>query len=273
MEKPYVISAELDMKNIDTEGVIRQDRVDRFRASLDSDLREMGKKTIWVPSGQLRNGISRSINKTNIPVISLDDRYISDASYYLGVSRGIDEELNDTDYASRQGYPGIEWQLGQIKKYGNEIVIADDVLFSGEMIEWLSEKLQALRVKIGGVVCGVAMREGIDRLAMRKIDVEAVRIFDEVDDEICERDFAFVRGSGRRAGSIGANALYFDNRYGRPEKWASIPNESQQTFFENSVKRNAELIDPAVPMSRIGKFVGYGDNGLAVDQLKARLEV
>lgn len=268
MKKPYVISAELDLADTD---IVNTTAIDGFRESLDTDLRRMGKDTFWVPASTLQNGLQRILAKTGLPVVSLDDRYIKGADQYLGISRGVNSELDDAGYTARTGYQAIDRQLSQLSAPGKEIVVADDVVFSGEMIAWLTGKLRERNIKIGGVVCGIAIREGVEKLALEGIDVEAVLTLGDVEDEICERDFAVVLGSGRRVVDLSANALYFDNINGRPEKWASLPPIDTDVFCVSSLERNISLLRPALPMQSVGNFVGYGRNGTVQRQLAKRI--
>lgn len=270
MINPYVISAELDLANAELAQIVEKNNIESFRESLDSDLRAFGKETVWVASSTIQNGLEKAIAKTKLPVLSLDDRYVSSAAQYLGVSRGVDCLLNDTDYVARCGYLPIERQLAQVARLGSEVMLTDDVLFSGEMVAWLANSLKPYGVKIGAVVVGVAIQEGIDKLAQDEIEVQATEVFDEVDDEICERDFAVVAGSGRRIEGLDANALYFDTKYGKPTLWASLPVEETKRFCVNSIKRSIDLIKPEVPMAALGRFLGYGSSGYAVDQLELR---
>lgn len=271
MGNPYVISAELDLRTADLGEIVKQDNIEGFRQSLDVDLRQMGKETLWVPASTMQDGLKRAIAKTNLPVISLDDRYVSSANQYLGISRGVDPLLNDDGYVPRRGYPSIQGQLSNVASLGKEVMLVDDVLFSGEMVAWLADSLRPYGVRIGAVAVGVAIKEGIDKLALQDIDVNATEVFDEVEDEICERDFAVVPGSGRRIDALATNALYFDTENGKPEQWASIASGSSDSFCMSSLKRSIDLLRPGVPMELVGKFLGYGTNGNATTQLSKRL--
>ncbi len=271
MGNPYVISAELDLATADLEQIVNQNRIESFREGLDADLRAMGKNTLWVPSSTMQGGLERAIATTKLPVISLDDRYVSSANQYLGISRGIDPLLNDSGYVARRGYPSIGAQLGRTSSLGKEVMLVDDVLFSGEMIAWLSDSLTPYGVKIGAVAVGIAIQEGIDKLALEGIEVQAAEVFDEVEDEICERDFAVVPGSGRRIDALAANALYFDTKNGKPARWASISPSSAETFCVSSLRRSIDLLQRDVPMELLGKFLGYGVSGDAASQIINRL--
>ena len=270
--KPYVISEELDLSGIYTQQ-INLKNLDVFRANLDADLKAMGKNTLWVSSAALNSGLARMVDTTNVPVVSLDDRYVKLADQYFGVSRGVDETLNDVGYVPRANYASIQSQLDSIPKLGREVVLADDVLFSGEMMEWLISELAARNVKVGGVVCGIAMGEGVARLGENNISVEACEVFEDVEDEICERDFAIVSGSGRRIDSLNANALYFDSNNGKPQQWACIPPEAVDDFYKNGLIRSASLLQEDVRMESIGNFLGYNNSGNAKREILQQLEV
>jgi len=271
MGNPYVISAELDLATADLGQIVKKDSVEGFRESLDADLRAMGKETLWVASSTIQNGLELAIAKTNLPVVSLDDKYVSSAAQYLGISRGVDPLLNDDGYVARRGYPCIEEQLKGVLSLGKEVMLVDDVLFSGEMVAWLADSLRPYGVKIGAVVVGIAIQEGIDKLKLEGMEVSASEVFSEVEDEICERDFAVVPGSGRRINALASNALYFDKDNGKPEQWASITAGVADSFCVNSLRRSVDILQPAVPMQALGKFLGYGTNGNAVEQIVRRL--
>lgn len=272
MEKsPFVISAELDLATNTATSSVQPDRLDSFRESLDADLRRMGKNTYWVASGRIARHLDRSARQSSLPVVSLDDRYLGDATHRLGISRGIDSELNDIGYVPRRGYPALAEQFGRIAALGQEIILADDVLYSGDMISWVSENLARVGVTVRGITAGVAIREGVDRLTSQGIDVDAAIIFGNVEDELCERDLAVVPGSGRRIAAQDMSALYFDTDNGKPEQWASISPDVARSFCVASLERSLRLIRPETPMQSIGKFTGYNVTGSFSDAIDKRL--
>lgn len=271
MKKPYVISAELDLMGGATDKGIQISQLDAFREDLDADLRNCDKQTVWVPSEQLRRGIEGYCGSTILPAVSLDDRYLKTADAYLGISRGIDTSFNDAGYTARSGYPDIGRQLDSVAGIGREIVLADDVLFSGEMALNIIMALGERNVQVRGFICGIGIGEGIDKLTAEGIDVNCVQSFEDVEDEICERDFAVIRGSGRKVVSLDAHALYFDSTYGRPSSWASIPESKAGEFCLSSVRRNIDLMDPNVLMQSIGTFIGYDPRQTAIKALQKRM--
>lgn len=265
-KRPYVISGELDLSD---PNIIDMNALDGWREDLDNTLRGMGKNTLWVPSDEIRRGMLGRLNNAGLPVVSLDDRYVKGENdfYYIGVSRGADNE-----YVARVGYPPIEEQLARIANLG-EVVIADDVVFSGDMMEWLAGELKKWGTTIAGVICGIAIGEGAEKLEAAGIGVDPVLIFDEVDDELCERDLVVVPGSGRRM--PGGNVLYFDPDKGNPTKWASIPALYVRKFGAEAYRLSAELLKPGVRLGDegIGSFIGLPAQGLAGPALLERASV
>ena len=265
-KKLYVISEELDQSDPD---IVNMSTLDGWREKLDTSLKNIGKDTLWVPSSKIKEGMLERLNNTGLPTVSLDDRYVKGENdfRYLGVSRGVGNE-----YMARVGYPPIKEQLGRIANLG-EVVIADDVVFSGDMMEWLAGELKKRGTTIAGVICGIAIGEGAEKLEAAGIGVDPVLIFGEVDDELCERDLAVVPGSGRRMS--GENVLYFDPDKGDPAKWASIPALYVREFGAKAYRLSAELLKPGVRLGDegIGSFTGLPAQGLAVPALLERASV
>ena len=269
MEKPYVISAELDSA---TAEYINKKNLENARESLDADLRAMGKTTQWVSSTDMRRAIAKSID-TRLPVVSLEESYVDAPDTRLGISRGVDSSLRDIGYISRSSsYAPLASQIDQVARLGNEIQVVDDVVFSGEMLEWLSMELRKRQVTIGRGVCGIAIQEGINKLEELSIPVQAGVVYDDVDDEICERDLFITKGSGRKVKGIGVSALYFDQIYGRPTTWASIPAKDEGWFCVNSLERSLTLLDPSVALSRVGSFLGYSSDDSTQQAIQKRLD-
>ncbi len=231
----------------------------------------MNKDVILVPSNQLADGIRVRQLQASLPVVSLDSTYTTDADLQIGISRAITPTMNDALYSARAGFDSISNQLDRIAELGSEVQIMDDVVFSGEMMLWLSEQLAARSVKIGRVVCGIAIGEGITTLSNAGIDIDPVLTFDEVDDELCERDLFLSPGSGRRVPAVGANALYFDTKYGRPEQWASIPPDNAESFYRNCLERSLTILRPSIPLSAMGQFIGYRGDLTVEEAIKVRL--
>lgn len=88
MNKPYVISAELDLAGTKADKLVKGQQLDAFRQSLDSELRSYGKTTEWVSSSVLAAGLAGRLGRTRLPVASLDDRYVRGGHYLHGHFQG-----------------------------------------------------------------------------------------------------------------------------------------------------------------------------------------
>lgn len=267
--KPYVISEDLE-----TAGpYVKQDQLDVFRDTLVADLEALGKTVDWVSFSEIQHGIRTLLKGTEIPVIALDNRYLDpdevDASF--GMSRAVSSDLVDVGYDSRVGFASEADQLQKIAQNlaGREVVLVDDVLFSGENISWTIDRLASVDVRVAAILGGVVIGEAAHLIADRGVDLEYVRTYEDVDDEVCERDFAFVYGSGRKVVGEETSALYFDPQFGKPAQWASIPQDGVQSFFLSNLERNLTLIDGSVRLGDIGNFLGYDGTLALEDNIRA----
>lgn len=273
MEKlPYIISGDLDMPGEKTRG-IEPCRLAEFRACLTNDLEKQGKLVSWIESGEIRDYFRQNTRRSRLPVLSIDDRYIPAGTSLLGLSRAVSSSLDDEGIAARAGFRSVEEQLNAIAAVQKEIMLVDDVIFSGDMAVWVVDQLAVRDIKVKQVVAGIAIKEGMEKIAGKGIDVAALYSYEWVEDEVCERDFAFVPGSGRRMASSGANALYWDAAYGRPPEWASIRPDAALDFTASSLERSLRLLKPDTTMGWVGRMNGYATDGLAANALRQRMEV
>lgn len=251
--KPYVISAELEYGD---STYVCKSEIDNFREGLTNDLQAMGKQVTWVSAATLRQGLEQKTARTRLPVVSLDERYVRNADVMLGVSRAVSADLAEAGYDARLGAPGLATQFDSLGRAfaGQEVALADDVVFSGEMLAWVQRQLQIRGVQVASVLCGIAIGDGVQKLAARGIDVECVASFGEVEDELCERDFTLTTGSGRKIQGQSRSALYFDNIFGKPEQWATIPTDVAGNFCLASLRRNLRLMAHDAPLPL---FAGY----------------
>ncbi|MFE7797984.1 hypothetical protein [Nocardia sp. NPDC057440] len=199
--------------------------------------------------------------------MSLDRRYVSTADMYFGISRAVDPGFDDAGYDARLGYPSLDNQFDDLaRRYGGgAVVIADDVLFSGRMTLMLDRELAKRNVRLAAALCGIAIGNGVNRLGDAGIPTESVISFTAVDDEVCERDFTVLAGSGRKVYGEQLSAVYFDDRFGRPSDWASIPQDAAPKFCLQNLLRNRKLLRADAPFPR---FVGYAGTrtGSAIDR-------
>lgn len=181
----------------------------------------------------------------SIPIVSLDKIYIrpdENNIYFLDCTR----VEGSGEIISRK----VETLDEQVKRLsetieGNEIILADDVVFSGSVLRNIINRFNKLGVKVVGVISSIcttnAYRYFNERL---KYGIRTNYILgDEVIDQICERDFYFgIVGSGIMVEMDNklCKAPYF-KPYGNPCERASIPKEEELSFSRGCLYRNIYL--------------------------------
>lgn len=161
--------------------------------------------------------------------VALDKAYVGDRfARHLEVTRAVDEQLESIGTKPRPHSSSIDEQLDYIvANSGKEVTLVDDVIFSGDAIIEAAKMFAKRGVRVSTVLAAVAIGEGYKKIEEAGIEVIAVADYDEVKDEICERDFlAGIPYSGRtvyRDDGEHYSAPYF-SPFGRPESWASISN-------------------------------------------------
>ena len=132
------------------------------------------------------------------------------------------------------------------KKLGiNEIVLADDVVFSGSVIKTIIDAFKKCNIKVIGIRSAISSRDGYDYFnRILPLGLKCGYLMSEdVIDQICERDFYFgIAGSGI---SIIKNnevfkAPYF-KPYGDPVNRSSIPEIEEKKFSLTCLRRSLEL--------------------------------
>lgn len=262
--KPYVVSA-------DSRGLLkswaRENRLTLpsdayFQAmlkDLETTLGQYFAKVDIVPEEFLRQGLNGLIKNSSVPVVSLDRAYInpkqSNLIGFLEATRTVDSNLTNTGLGSRALEITLEQQIGQLatKQTGKVIALADDVIFEGKTMLQLVQKLRSKGVAVDAIYSGITIKEGKELLEQNGIRVDSLIVYDQVIDEICERDF--VVGSPYSGRSVvngmgiieGAPYLY---PFGKPIEWASIPTEEAMNFSLFCLYQSLELWTKTEQLSR-----------------------
>jgi hypothetical protein len=109
-------------------------------------------------------------------------------------------------------------------------------------------------------------------------EVHCVRFYEDVIDEVCERDFyPGVPMSGRLLAGVGNWGAPYIKPFGNPEKWASIPSEHVADFswlcLENAValfETIEQLSGRSVHIEDLDRrIVGLPESGEYTAQLRA----
>lgn len=219
-----------------------------FLQSLGDDLKNalgniFGKESIdFISERFLREGLGQLIAK-NCPVVSLEKFYV-DTPFHLEISRAVDVKLDSVGLQARARTKTIDEQISNLVVQGlREIIIVDDVLFSGGVWE-IIEKIIAQGIKVKEFVCGISIGDGHKKLSECGLKVTSVLHYEDVIDEICHRDFyAGVPYSGRMVvngtgNNVGAPYFY---PFGKPIDWASIPEDRADAFSDFCLKQSLRL--------------------------------
>jgi len=255
--KPYVISEDID--------ILLQKWAKRhgFKIPEDSffkDLRKkhqkkleeiFGKDNVDIISAkELRTGMERFVRQTGLPFVSIDQVYIP-TNPAIEVTRVVDGKLNDCGIAPRFGSPALQEQLLIVKRKFKEIALIDDVIFSGKVITEIIRSLEKIGVKVPTIIAGITTSQGYKTLKENKnVEILTVRYYQELIDQICERDFyPGVPLCGR---SLTGMPIDVGIPYLLPftidlkgkshlKNWASIPEKDQKEFSEFCLKQTIRL--------------------------------
>jgi hypothetical protein len=247
--RPYVVSADIKILlsqwaeprgfNIPSEKYFNDMRLD-----FSVFMRRIFPGFELVSEGELVGGINALVDKSGLYPISLDKVYYPTENR-LDIARQVDKEGNDIGLGRRANSEYLLRQFREVKQLEvQEVSLVDDVIFSGDFIARVGKVLNQMGTKVKNVYAGIGIKEGIDLLQNQGYEVECVRVFDSVIDEICERDFyPGVPLSGRLVDSVNNVGAPYILPFGNPGKWATIPNEAQKSLSRFCIEQTTELFD------------------------------
>ena len=181
----------------------------------------------------------------NIPIVTLDKIYITPNNediYFLDCTR-----INGTNEIISRKSESLDSQIIRLsKKLSNkEILLADDVVFSGSVLKNIINRFDTLGIQVVGVITSICTNKSYAYFNSNlKSGIKTNYIMsDDVIDQICERDFYFgIAGSGimiyMKDGLY--KAPYF-KPYGNPYERASIPIEYEKYFSKGCLNRSIYL--------------------------------
>lgn len=145
----------------------------------------------------------------------------------------------------------VERQIGEISKSlicqdKKEIILVDDVVFSGTVLKTIIDYFIQNKISVVGVRACISTEESYDsfNVSLEKGLKCGCVMGRKVIDQICERDFYFgIAQSGISVQTTSGDifkAPYF-KPYGEPVKRASIPKEFETVFSNNCLLRSMFL--------------------------------
>ena len=185
----------------------------------------------------------------DLPIISLDKVYSccdEKNMMFLDCTRmsGEDELVSRNDVNNKSS---VKNQINKISinLKNNQIILLDDVVFSGNVLRKIIEEFKKNNVEVVGIVSGICTIDSYNHFNKTlKYGVSSGYLLKEdVIDQICERDFYF--GIAQSGISIRKNnevykAPYF-LPYGDPCERASIPKEYEESFSRECIERSIQL--------------------------------
>ena len=181
----------------------------------------------------------------NIPIVTLDKIYLKldeNNIYFLDCTR-----VNGTNEIISRKSESLDSQIKRIAKAlpGKEIILADDVVFSGSVLRNIIKRFSDYGIQVVGIISSVCSYEGYEYFnKYLKYGIKTkVLMLKDVIDQICERDFYFgVAGSGIMISTNDGmfKAPYF-KPYGNPYERASIPLDYVDVFSRGCLERSLYL--------------------------------
>lgn len=249
MNKPYVVSADiyLLMKKWATQnGFVAPPRefFYQLREEFSDYMRRVFSNFELVSEDEISRGLAKLVAESGLPAISLDRVYF-ESELNLEIARLVDRDGKDCGLGHRAGTPPIAQQIKQLQMNGlREVVVVDDVVFTGALLERIVDLLSRIHIRVPLICAGVGIAEGINRINGTKREIRCVCTYDEVVDEVCERDFyPGVPFSGRLLVGGDNIGIPYLLPFGKPESWASIPSEHVTDFSRFCLHQTKTLFD------------------------------
>jgi len=206
----------------------------------------------FISENEIAKKLNRLLSFNELPIISLEPIYCK-SNLNIGTTRAVDENLLDIGVRERSGSPAITKQFYKILRSGvKKAALVDDVIFSGGGMIEICNKFSAIGITIPIIFAGIGIGDGVRKLRKLGIEVKCCRYFEEVIDEVCERDFyPGVPLSGRQLMSNHENVgIPYLLPFGNPFGWASIPEKFHQEFSIFCLDQTIRLFQEIENVSR-----------------------
>lgn len=229
--------------------------IDTLRTDFASNVNEIfnGQYEI-ITEEEMESSITSSTQQllNKLPIVTLDTIYLrpdNTSIYFLDCTR-LDKENSLVARKDMNNPYSVNTQIIQLAKLfklqrQTEIVIADDVIYSGSVIQKVINLFNEQGIKVKAIISAITTKSAQKKiLNLENIPVlSEIILEDTIIDQICERDFYFgITGSGIATRSNGyiKKAPYF-YPFGDPVTRASIPEPSAINFSKNCILRSLQL--------------------------------
>ena len=181
----------------------------------------------------------------NIPIVTLDKVYIKPDDkniIFFDCTR-----INGTNKIISRTKESIDSQINNIinRFCGKKIILADDVVFSGNVLRFIIDRLNKGGVEVIGIIASICTDSSYNYFNKSlKYGIRTNYIMsDDVVDQVCERDFYFGIAGGGIMVDID-NKLYkapYFKPFGNPNERASIPKSYEDSFSYECLRRSLNL--------------------------------
>lgn len=249
MIKPYVVSADIYLLvkqwAIQNNFVLpEKEFFARLRDEFSICMRQIFKNFEIVSEDEMSQGLSDLVVEGGLPVVSLDRTYF-EGDFRIELTRLVNEDGTNRCLGRRDGTPPLSQQIKRIQKSGeHEVALVDDVIFTGSLIRLIIKLLSRINVRVPLVYAGIGIGNGVNDISGVQNEVRCVRVYEDVVDEVCERDFyPGVPLSGRQLVGGRNVGIPYILPFGNPGEWASIPTEHSVSFSRFCLHQTILLFD------------------------------
>ncbi len=181
-----------------------------------------------------------------IPIVTLDKIYLKPDDknvFFLDCTR-----VNGSNQLITRRGEDIDLEIRKLvsKIKCKNVILADDVIFSGSVLKTIIDKLNKNGINVVKIISSISTIDGYDNLSkITKYGVDTCYLMnDEVIDQICERDFYFgIAGSGiMEKDENGYYKKPYFIPFGNPNERASIPKEKELVFSDGCLERSIEML-------------------------------
>jgi len=236
----------------------RNDLYVGLRAKMKEFLQGIFAKVTFVDSQEIRNGLLSSIashKEAGLTVVSLERAYLEDSEVdgRIELTRTVDGDCNDILVPSKRNsciVPKLQQFSGLS---GKNIALIDDVIFSGKTLKSIISELHHYNTNVHAVTAAIGVKSGVDHLnnarfcvtgQPKQMTVHCVEEFDGISDQVCERDFyPGVPYSGREHFTYDNASFPYVLPFGKPQKWASIPEKEVKQFSSLCIDNTIALFE------------------------------
>ena len=216
---------------------------------LENKLKSIFPQVEIISHREISAEITKIVTSNKLTPISLDRIYFQ-SQLNLDVTRKMLPNNGKYVIGNRFGTPPLIEQLQTIENSGvREVVLIDDVLFSGGTLISIIKKLNNIGVNVKLVCAGIGIKKGIKNV-QKYCPVECFKVYNEVIDEICNWDFyPGVPLSGRLIADSDNIGKPYCEPFGDIVNWASIPVEHADDFSQFLIRESIRLFDEIEKLS------------------------